>query len=140
MTIFQSKMAFLSANSRFAVQNDRMYLPRITRETCTVNCCYLSNDVIVGILQPLVEGDQAVVILVHVGEVLPSLGQSSLNLSKKAGSGCFSFGSVYKCSSKCFSIHFNIIFMWYRLNRFFILFLKKYFKYNFELQIEFWNE
>jgi hypothetical protein len=35
MTIMQSKMDFLSANSRFAVQNDGMYLPRITRETCT---------------------------------------------------------------------------------------------------------
>ncbi len=34
ITIFQSKMAFLSANSRFAVQNDGPYLPRITRETC----------------------------------------------------------------------------------------------------------
>ncbi len=33
MTIFQSKMNFLSANSRFAVQNDGTYLPRITRET-----------------------------------------------------------------------------------------------------------
>ncbi len=36
MTIFQSKMDFLSANSRFAVQNDGTYLPRITRETCTL--------------------------------------------------------------------------------------------------------
>ena len=35
MTNFQTKMNFLSANSRFAVQNDRTYLPRITRETCT---------------------------------------------------------------------------------------------------------
>ncbi len=34
MTLFQSKMDFLSANSRFAVQNDRTYLPLITRETC----------------------------------------------------------------------------------------------------------
>jgi hypothetical protein len=29
-------MAFLPENSRFAVQNDGPYLPRITRETCTV--------------------------------------------------------------------------------------------------------
>jgi hypothetical protein len=36
MTIFQSKMDFLSANSRFAVQNDGTYLLRITRETCTM--------------------------------------------------------------------------------------------------------
>ncbi len=35
MTLFQSKMDFLSANSRFAVQNDGTYPPRITRETCT---------------------------------------------------------------------------------------------------------
>jgi hypothetical protein len=35
MIIFQSKMNFLSANSRFAVQNDGTYLLRITRETCT---------------------------------------------------------------------------------------------------------
>jgi hypothetical protein len=35
MSIFQLKMDFLSANSRFAVQNDGTYLPRITRETCT---------------------------------------------------------------------------------------------------------
>ncbi len=35
MTIFQSKMDFLSANSGFAVQNDPTYLPRITRETCS---------------------------------------------------------------------------------------------------------
>ncbi len=34
VTLFQSKMDFLSANSRFAVQNDGTYLPRITRETC----------------------------------------------------------------------------------------------------------
>ncbi len=34
MTLFQSKMNFLSANSRFVVQNDWTYLPRITRETC----------------------------------------------------------------------------------------------------------
>jgi hypothetical protein len=34
MTLFQSKMDFLSANSRFAVQNDGTYIPRITRETC----------------------------------------------------------------------------------------------------------
>ena len=34
MTIFSSKMDFLSANSGFAVQNDRTYLPRIMRETC----------------------------------------------------------------------------------------------------------
>ena len=32
---FLVKMDFLSANSRFLVQNDGMYLPRITRETCT---------------------------------------------------------------------------------------------------------
>ncbi len=36
MTLFQSKMDFLSANSRFEVQNDETYLPRITRETCMV--------------------------------------------------------------------------------------------------------
>ncbi len=35
MTLFQSKTVFLTAISRFAVQNDRTYLPRITRETCT---------------------------------------------------------------------------------------------------------
>ncbi len=35
MTIFQSKIDFLSANSRFAVQNDGTYLPRITRDNCT---------------------------------------------------------------------------------------------------------
>ena len=29
-------MDFLSANSRFAVQNDGTYLPRIMRETCTL--------------------------------------------------------------------------------------------------------
>jgi hypothetical protein len=29
------KMDFLSGNSRFAVQNDGTYLPRITRETCS---------------------------------------------------------------------------------------------------------
>ncbi len=34
ITICQSKMDFLSANSRFAVQNDWTYLPRITKETC----------------------------------------------------------------------------------------------------------
>jgi hypothetical protein len=34
MIIFQSKMDFLSANSRFAVQNDGTYLSRIMRETC----------------------------------------------------------------------------------------------------------
>ncbi len=34
MTLFQSKMDFLSANSRFAVQNDGTYLPRITRKAC----------------------------------------------------------------------------------------------------------
>ncbi len=33
MTLFQSKTVFLSAISRFAVQNDGTYLPRITRET-----------------------------------------------------------------------------------------------------------
>jgi hypothetical protein len=31
---FQSKMDFLSENSRFDVQNDGTYLPKITRETC----------------------------------------------------------------------------------------------------------
>ncbi len=36
ITIFQSKMDFLSVISRFAVQNDGTYLPRITRETCIV--------------------------------------------------------------------------------------------------------
>ena len=35
MTIFWSKMDFLFANSRFAVKNDRTYLPPITRETST---------------------------------------------------------------------------------------------------------
>jgi hypothetical protein len=35
ITIFLSKMDFLSANSRFEVQNDGPYLPRITRETCS---------------------------------------------------------------------------------------------------------
>jgi hypothetical protein len=34
VSIFWSKMYFLSANSRFAVQNVGTYLPRITRETC----------------------------------------------------------------------------------------------------------
>jgi hypothetical protein len=34
ITIFQSKLDFLSANSRFAVQNGGPNLPRITRETC----------------------------------------------------------------------------------------------------------
>ncbi len=34
ITIFQSKLDFLSANSRFAVQNGGPYLPRITMETC----------------------------------------------------------------------------------------------------------
>ncbi len=34
MISFQSKMDFSSANSRFGIQNDRTYLPRITRETC----------------------------------------------------------------------------------------------------------
>ncbi len=45
MLIFQSKVEFLSANSRFAVQNDRTYLPRITRETCMRNSqiCELSR-------------------------------------------------------------------------------------------------
>ncbi len=33
MTIFQSKIYFLSANSIFAVQKDVTYLPQITRET-----------------------------------------------------------------------------------------------------------
>ncbi len=32
MTLFQSKMDFLSAHSSFAVQNDGTHLPRITRE------------------------------------------------------------------------------------------------------------
>ncbi len=43
MTILKSKMDFCSANSRFEVQNDGTYLPRITRETCTfkVSCCSL---------------------------------------------------------------------------------------------------
>ncbi len=36
MTIFKSKTAFLSAISRFAVQSGETYLPRITRETCTL--------------------------------------------------------------------------------------------------------
>ncbi len=40
IAIFQSKMEFLSANSRFAVQNDGTYLPRITRETCTGILCF----------------------------------------------------------------------------------------------------
>ena len=31
-------MDFLSVNLRFAVQNDRTYLPQITRETCTTVC------------------------------------------------------------------------------------------------------
>ena len=50
MTIFQSKMDFLSANSRFAVKNVRTYLPRITRETCiiiaamTVECTFAMGD------------------------------------------------------------------------------------------------
>ncbi len=35
IAIFHSKMDFLPANSRFAVQNDGSYLPRITWETCT---------------------------------------------------------------------------------------------------------
>ncbi len=35
MTIFLSKMDFLSANSRFALKNDKTYLRQITRETCT---------------------------------------------------------------------------------------------------------
>ena len=47
---------------------------------------YLSNDVIVGIVEPLVEGDETVVVLVHVGEVLPALGKSSLKLKRKTGS------------------------------------------------------
>ncbi len=42
MTILQSKMDFLSANSRFAVQNDGTYLPRITRETCTFKVSFCS--------------------------------------------------------------------------------------------------
>jgi len=33
---FSVKMDLLSANSRFEVQNDGTYLPRITRETCIV--------------------------------------------------------------------------------------------------------
>ena len=36
MTISLSKMDFLYANSIFAVQNEGTYLPRITRETCTL--------------------------------------------------------------------------------------------------------
>jgi hypothetical protein len=32
MTILQSKVAFLSANSRIVVQNNGKYLPQITRE------------------------------------------------------------------------------------------------------------
>jgi hypothetical protein len=41
---------------------------------------YLSNNVVVGVLQPLVEGDEAIVVLVHVGEVFPTFGKSSLML------------------------------------------------------------
>ncbi len=36
MKIFQLKIDFLSANSRFAFQNDGTYQPRITRETCVL--------------------------------------------------------------------------------------------------------
>ncbi len=34
MTIFQPKINFLSANSRFTVQNGATYLPRMTMKTC----------------------------------------------------------------------------------------------------------
>ncbi len=37
MTILWSKVDVLSANSRFAVQIDGTYLPRITRKTCILN-------------------------------------------------------------------------------------------------------
>ncbi len=47
MTIFQPKMVFLFANSRFTVLNDGTYLPRITRETCiaikTNKLCYIQK-------------------------------------------------------------------------------------------------
>ena len=36
MTIFYWKMDVLSANSGFEVQNDRGYLPKITKETCSI--------------------------------------------------------------------------------------------------------
>jgi hypothetical protein len=46
ITIFQSKLDFLSANSRFAVQNGGPYLPRITRETCNhIFSCYAFKNV-----------------------------------------------------------------------------------------------
>ncbi len=43
MIIFQSKIDLLSANSWFTVQNDGTYLPRIMRETCTINAIIISQ-------------------------------------------------------------------------------------------------
>ena len=45
MTMFQSKMEFLSVNSGFAVQNDGKYLPQITKDTCAVKFIRLISNV-----------------------------------------------------------------------------------------------
>ncbi len=51
MKLFQSKTDLLSANSRFAGQNDGMYLPRIARETCTYGYKYNFNVFTIEFLQ-----------------------------------------------------------------------------------------
>jgi hypothetical protein len=53
MTIFQSKINFLSANSRFEVQNEGTYLPPITRETCIIFLIFMNNIQYNILFQPI---------------------------------------------------------------------------------------
>ena len=44
---------------------------------------HLGDDVLVGVLEPLVEGDEAVAVLVHRLEVLATLGKTALENERK---------------------------------------------------------
>ncbi len=50
MTLFQSKMDFSSANSRFAVQNDGTYLSQISRQNCTVKLGCTDIEILMQLL------------------------------------------------------------------------------------------
>lgn len=51
-------------------------LPAQDEDVCVLESGDLSDDVVEGVVQPLVEGDGAVVVDVHGGEVLLALGQT----------------------------------------------------------------
>ncbi len=114
MTIIQSKIDFIFANSRFAVQNDGTYLARITTETCSPMSWILRLR--------LFEVLNNVVTLGSVGS--PNLTWGERKVKSKVFILICKYLNFFKCKPqfglKCFPITWNFVtkcHMWERGGR-----------------------